>query len=530
MKSNTRFFLSILAGIFVLTLGAASALSADSGKGTKKVAILPFTMNADRDLTFLQNGIMDMFASRLAWKGKVEIIEREKMNAARAAHPGTLNENKALDIGRALNADYVIMGSLTVFGDSVSMDARILDVKKSEELVTAYDQSKGMDGVIPTVNQFAEDINAKLMGRRVTRRTDDAPSQPEVRESALIEVGGGASSALRSPSFVQRLKLEIRGLDTGDLDGDGKIEMALIDKNTVYVYKWLKSRLVLFKEIKGSWSPDYIYISIADLNDNGRAEMYVSNLSATGVMSLIYEWDGKAFRQIMGRQSWLLRVVDLPGRGPTLVGQKRGTDRSYIGDVHVLLHKNNDLVSAGPLKLPRHGNVFNFVESDLIGKGARYTTMLGPYEHLLVYDPKGERIWKSDEYFGGSLVYIPDMDPNQNRMVHTAKRVFLSSPIFLFDIDKDGKKEVVICQNHSRTGRIFDDFRWFKSGRVNFMAWDGVGLTSRFTSQKLSGTISGYQIADMDHDGRLELIIASVTSESYFVGLPKSRLVMYDLE
>ena len=530
MKSKTRVLLSLLTALFVLCLGATAALSADAANGPKKVAILPFTMNADRDLTFLQNGIMDMLASRLAWKEKVEIIEKGKINGARADHPGPLNENKALDIGRALNADYVIMGSLTMFGDSVSMDARILDVKKSEELMTAYDQSKGMDGVIPTVNQFAEDINAKLMGKRVSPRTDDAPLQPEVRESALIEVGESGSTSLKSPSFVQRLKIEIRGLDTGDLDGDGKAELALIDKKTVYVYKWLKSRLVLFKEIEGSWSPDYVYISVADLNNNGRAEMYVSNLSATGVMSLIYEWDGKAFQQIMDRQSWLLRVVDLPGRGEILVGQKRGTERSYIGDVHVLVNKDKDLVSMGPLKLPRYGNVFNFIESDLVGKGSRYTTLLDPYEHLLVYDPKGERIWKSDEYFGGSLVYIPDMDPDQNRMVHTAKRVFLSSPIFLFDIDDDGKKEVVICQNHSPTGRIFDDFRWFKSGRVHFMAWDGVGLTSRFTSQKLSGTISGYRIADMDHDGQLELIIASVTSESYFVGLPKSRLVMYDLE
>jgi len=530
MKTKTLILFTLLWTLLITTSGPSVVLSADSNGAPKKVAILPFTMNADRDLSFLQNGIMDMLASRLAWKEKVEIIEKGKVSKARASYPGPLNKAKALDIGKALGADYVILGSLTVFGDSVSIDAKILDVKKSEELVTAYDQSKGMDGVIPTVNQFAEDINAKLMGRRVSHGTGDVGAQPEVRESALIEVGSGASAALKSPSFVQRFKLEIRGLDAGDLDGDGKLELAMIDHNTVYVYKWRKSRLFLFKTIEGSWSPNYVYISVADLNNNGRAEIYVSNLSATGVMSLIYEWDGKAFKQIMGRQSWLLRVVDLPGRGKTLLGQKRSTDRSYYGEVHVLLNKGNDLVSAGPLKLPRYGNVFNFVESDLVGKGARYTTMLGPYEHLLLYDSKGERLWKSDEYFGGSLVYIPDMDPDINRMVQTAKRVFLSSPIFLFDIDKDGKKEVVICQNHSATGRIFDDFRWFKSGKVHFMAWDGAGLTSKFTSQKLSGTISGYQIADLDQDGRMELIISSVTSESYFVGLPKSRLVMYDLE
>ncbi|MFH1083479.1 MAG: hypothetical protein V1751_08820, partial [Pseudomonadota bacterium] len=59
---------------------------------------------------------------------------------------------------------------------------------------------------------------------------------------------------------------------------------------------------------------------------------------------------------------------------------------------------------------------------------------------------------------------------------------------------------------------------------------DGAGLVSQWTSQKLSGTVAGYQIADVDNDGQLELAIASVTSESYFIGLPQSRLVLYDLK
>ncbi|MFO7986399.1 MAG: FG-GAP-like repeat-containing protein [Desulfatiglandaceae bacterium] len=527
MKIKTSILLPLLLTLLMTAMGSSPAKSAI--ETPKKVGILPFTMNADRGLAYLQNGIMDMLASRLAWKGKVKIIEKDRTAQALGAHSGSLNKAEALEIGKELEADYVILGSLTVFGDSVSIDAKILDVDKSEERVTAYDQSKGMDGVIPTVNQFAEDINAKLMGRRAAPASEET-ARPERQESALIEVGSGASDGLKRPSFVQRLKLEIRGLDTGDLDGDGKTELALIDKDTVYIYKWRKSRLYQFKAIKGSWSPDYIYISIADLDQNGRAEMYVSSLSATGVMSLIYEWDGKDFKQVMGRQPWLMRVVDLPGRGPSLVGQKRGTEGSYRGDVHILMRKGDDLISAGPLKLPRHGNVFNFVQTDLTGKGARYTTMLGPYEHLLLYDEAGERLYKSDEYFGGSLTFISEMDPDQNRMVNTAKRVFISSPIFLFDIDSEGKKEVVICQNHSPTGRITEDFRWFNSGRVHFMGWDGVAMVSTFTSQKLSGTITGYQIADLDDDGQMELIIASVTSESYFVGMPKSRLVMYDLE
>jgi TolB-like protein len=522
-KRATVLFIFTISFILIF----AGVLS-HADEAPKKIAILPFTMNADRDLSFLRKGIVDMLSSRLAWKEKVEVIEEEAVKKETASVPGPLNKKKALMIGKALGADYVILGSLTVFGDSVSIDAKILDVAKSDELVTAFNQSKGMDGVIPTVNQFAEDINAKIMGKEIYR-PGHVYERKEKEGGALIAVGAKTGASLQKPSFVQRFKLEIRGLDVGDLDGDGKNEVVIIDRDTVYVYKWRKNRLFQFKTIKETWGSNYIYVSVADLDGNGRAEIYVSNLTQT-VSSLVLEWDGGKFKKISSGESWLFRVVDLPGKGKTLVGQQRDVEGSYRGNVQILTRKGNDYISTGPLNLPRYGNVFNFVQNDLSGKGLIYTTMLGPYEHLLVYDPKGERLWKSDDFFGGSLTFMEKMSTTINRMVHTGERIFIPSPIFLVDMNADGKQEIVVCQNESKVGRIFGDLRWFGSGKVLFMDWDGTGLNSQWTSQKLSGTVVGYQIADLDDDGLKELVIASVTSESYFMGLPKSRLVLYDLD
>ena len=305
----------------------------------------------------------------------------------------------------------------------------------------------------------------------------------------------------------------------------------MIDKDTVHVYEWIKNTLSETAAIKGSWSfTNYAYVSVADLDGNGRAEIYVTNLTAANVSSFVLEWDGSKFKEIISGQKWLFRVIMLPGRGRTLVGQQRAVQGSYTGDVFTLVRQGDSLIAGEPIKLPRGGNVFNFVKSDLTGKGSIYTTMLTPYEHLEVFDAQDTSLWKSDDYFGGSLIFMEWMDTERNRQADTPVRVFLPSPIFLGDVDGDDKNEVVVCQNISKTMRITEDFRWFGSGKVHFMAWDGVALNTVWTSQKLSGTVVGYEVADLDQDGRNELIIASVTSESYFVGFPKSRIVMYDLE
>jgi len=522
---------SALLGCFIILLVSLlpSGICLSADEAPKKVAVLPFAMNADRDLSFLQSGIMDMLNSRLAWKGKVQIIEKGAVKKALEGVPGPLDKEKALRVGKGLGADYVILGSLTVFGDSVSIDAKILDVAKSEELVTAYNQSKGMDGVIPTVDQFAEDINAKIMGREIRRAEGPEEEKPK-RTGPIMAAGEDGSDSGHRPSHVQRFKLEIRGLDLGDVDGDGKTELVMIDKDTIYVYKWIKDRLTLFKEIKGTWSPDFIYLSVADLNGNGVAEIYVSNLTATSASVYALEWNGSAFAETPKRDSWLVRVVDLPGKGKTLLGQRRSTEGNYIGDVHILKREGDGFASTGTLNLPRYGNVFNFVQSNLTGKGPVYTTLLDPYEHLIVYSQEGERLWKSDDYFGGSLAYMDYMDVNRNDMAQTPVRIFIPSPIYLNDINGDGREEIVICQNHSKVARIFDDFRWFGSGKVHFLDWDGAGLATKWVSPKLSGTTVGYKVGDLDNDSLPELVVASVTTESYFVGLPQSQVMIFDLK
>lgn len=502
--------------------------SPSSAKEPKKVAILPFTMNADRDLTFLQEGIMDMLASRLAWKGEVEILEKGKVKKKVEEIGRPLTKERALLVGKALQADYVILGSLTVFGESVSIDAKIMDIAKSEALMTAFNQSKGMDEVIPTVNQFAEDINEKIMGRVVARRPAYTMA-PEVPRGPGGLIAPGESFQGKGLGHVQAFRVEITGLDVGDVDGDGKNELVFIDKDTVYLYKWAEKGFVRFKTLKGRWGPNYVWVSVADLDGNGRAEIYVSNPSGPGLSSLVLEWQGNRFVELARNQGWFFRVMDMSGQGSGLVGQKRAIDGSFMGDVQYLKRAGKDFVSTGSLKLPRHGNVFNFVQADLAGDGKTFTVILDPYERLVLYNNHGEEIWRSEEHFGGSLTYMENKGGDAT-MTDTGKYVFFSSPIFLTDVDEDGQQEVMICRNRSRSGRLFGRMRDFTSGTVHFLAWDKVGLSTKWRSKKLTGPVVAYKIADVDHDGLNELVIASVTKERGVARRPRSQVVVYDLK
>jgi TolB-like protein len=517
-KKRIAIFLTILG----LLIPGVIRSPISFAKGPKKVAIVPFAMHADRDLTFLQEGIMDMLASRLAWKGEVQVLEKGQVKKQVAQLEGPMDRAKALEIGKALQADYVIFGSLTVFGESVSLDARILDVPGAEELMTAFKQTKGMDEVIPTVNQFAMDINEKIMGRSI------APAVVAGAAVAEAPKGPGGLAAMgedfegKGLGTVQRFSVQIVSLDTGDVDGDGKKELVFVDKSKVYVYAWKEKAFVLFKTIKGGSSAEYIYVSVGDLDGNGRAEIYVSNLTSMSVSSLVFEWDGNTFKKITDGQRWFLRVIEIPGKGKTLVGQRRAPGGRYLGQVQFLKREGNGLVPAGSLNLPRQANIFNFAIANLRGMGKHSTVLLDSSDHLRLYDPGKEVVWKSEEYYGGSLTFI---ETELNKNWH-----FIPAPIYITDVDEDGEQEVMVCKNRAKTGRFTARFRYYSSGALHFLNWDPEGLSVKWTTKKQAGPIVGYGVADVDHDGLQELVVASVSKEKHMLGTPRSQVVVYDLK
>ncbi|MFZ0612647.1 MAG: CsgG/HfaB family protein, partial [Desulfobacterales bacterium] len=168
--------------LFCISAWLCPALAAEP----QRVAVLPFKMNAEKDLSFLRNGIFDMLSSRLSDPEKVQVISRadvEKVMAEETgpAATGPVDEATARKIGQKLSADFVLFGSLTMFGNSLSIDAKMIDVAGTRPPVTASAQSSDMGAVIPQIDQFAAEINTKVFGRQAQAA---APVAAEPRTEA----------------------------------------------------------------------------------------------------------------------------------------------------------------------------------------------------------------------------------------------------------------------------------------------------------------------------------------------------------
>ena len=551
-----------------IALVALTAFAVLGGTGLwadepSRVAIVPFKINADKDLSFLRDGIVDMLSSRLSWDNKVIVIQQEATEHALKSAGSTMNDKTARELGVELGADYVLFGSLTVFGESVSIDAKMIDVQGLKPPVTIFNQGQGMDALIPKVNIFASDINEKVFGRAPARPRAKAGPTPAPKEQpstdiyahpekllgqpGAVQSTGGVVTSELNPDFVvvggsqqaatywksRNFDKYMKSMAIGDVDGDGQQETVLIGQTDILIYRKAQDRFTKVKEIAGIASNHYITVDVADVNENGIAEIFVNNLHAARdtLESFVMEWNGTDFVPIVEKENWYYRVLDLQGRGAVLVGQKRGVRQAFLPGIHELAWLEGRYQSVSRLGVPRDLNVFFFTTGDVMNNGNESILMFDEFDYLRVLGKSGNQEWKSDEKYGGSLNYIdvaPDeytTDKDEDR-----DRVYLGQRIYLKDLNGDGKLEVLVAKNQGPTSRVFKRLRHYSSCEIVNLSWDGIGLGVNWRTRKIQSYISDFAVADFDNDGKDEMVAVAVMKKGASLLLKaKSAIISYDL-
>lgn len=550
-KTKYRFIAFILA-VAVMGIPIYAAAKIDT------VAVIPFNINSEKDLSYLKDGISSMFESRLAWEGKVQVLNRDVTAAAAKNVKQPMNENNARAIGSKLNADYILFGNLTVVGNSVSIDAKMVDVSTSKETLSFYNQSPDMNEVIPRINIIADEINQKVFDRKTKvsslpnsgyQQNENASTteHPEaiLRESTRGKTGGSpfiySGGEGEGPGFrkTRNLKLEIKGLSIGDVDGDGTTETVFISPQKLHIYRFQQGAFVKVQEIPGQAQHRYIGVDVADINGNGSAEIFVSCVSDRdrAVQSFVVEWDGKDFKKIAQNEPWYYRVINHPMFGKILVGQQRTASSQGLQN---LLNQNafklewdaikGNYVKKDRFKLPKGANIFGLAVGDVLNNRTDLIVGFDTDDHLRIFNHAGKVDWESEEEYGGSENYLEFEESSVSIHDPMKDRLFLPHRIFIADLNENGKNEVIVVKNHTVTGKLFSRYRRFSGAQVESLTWNGLGLAPLWHTRKVSGYFSDYQLGDIDDDGEPEIIISVVSKREATLQEGQSAVIVYELD
>ncbi|HVO65857.1 MAG TPA: outer membrane protein assembly factor BamA [Syntrophales bacterium] len=134
----------------------------------KKIVLLPFEIYSKATVSELREDVYKGLSTELVKSKNIQLIERGTF--AKAIEGKKIDEKLALSVGKELGADYVIMGSLSAFGEQISIDARVIDVKEGRALPAIFAQGKGIKSIGSISAQIRTNIIIKIAsGMRIAK-------------------------------------------------------------------------------------------------------------------------------------------------------------------------------------------------------------------------------------------------------------------------------------------------------------------------------------------------------------------------
>ncbi|MBF0530925.1 MAG: hypothetical protein HQK55_16990, partial [Deltaproteobacteria bacterium] len=449
-----------------------------------------------------------------------------------------------------------------VLGQNVSLDSKMVDVKAQKIVSSMSAQSQGMDGVIPKVNEFAADINSRVFGRQAGEKPVKAQTTAQSKQPVdanapgrrhpdtllMGREGQKLNSSPLNPNFISAVGADERegafwrgpsfpaavvGMDIGDVDGDGKNEIAYCTRNTVYVSRVIGAQIDKVAAYEGISSDKFLSLDVLDTNRSGKAKIFVSNQRRDQASSLVLEVRGKELVPIVQDSPWYFRVINTSA-GPKLIGQRGGSGERFYGGVYYMREAGGQFTPEQEISLPTGFNIFNFAILTAGAANKEYIVGVNDRETLVV-TPRGggKEIWKSKDDFAQTMNYMEEAYGNDPTGVVRGdtdpKWIFIPSRVLVADLIGDGRKECIVARNIKSGTSFLPRLRGFEKGSIYSLSLVDQMVRENWRSRDLPGFAADYQIKDYNNTGRPSLVVAVVVE--YGTGLfdARSAIAAYEL-
>lgn len=466
----------VLLCLVAILLMAATVLS----KEKYTVTVLPFSLYSAENIEYVRQGINDMLISRISGSDRIEVTRKDVVSDILKKTGGKeLNLADVQGIGQQLKSDYVVWGSITKIGKSISIDGKLIDITGGKSDVGIFSQSQSLDEVIPKINDFSQRIVRHITGGAAAQTSPvvaaaapaaapaasavagGSPAPPPVpgasREAQIIAgmksgKGKGTLTSMINAEFInssdpldrkkgfwmsQQFKTEFYGMDIGDVNKDGVNEVVIIDRHNVYIYLKTKNNLQLLKQIKGKSYHNYISVDVADINKDGTPEIIVTSLNDRVLNSFVLQYENGDYKTIASDIRYFLRVITPSSGTPILLGQTYGIGSFSDGiggkvfdtQIYEIVWRDGKYVEGDKQKIPVGLSIYGLTLDSLGAGTSEKIIALDELDYLCIITPTNkplsrifsfgfspdELIWRSDSQYGGSNNYIDNVDKQKQQ-------------------------------------------------------------------------------------------------------------------
>ncbi|MBM9520429.1 VCBS repeat-containing protein [Desulforhopalus vacuolatus] len=498
--------------------------------------IVPFDVSDGGQYSDMRDSIQTMLISRLASHAGVNVLDNG-MSAVQLEQLGSGKQFKGLN---KKNTDvYLVTGSLFQIKKEVKVQVNLIPIingglDHNAPPLSFSAQSGRNDSLISDMAELARKINAGAfeeqrsvmgegekngMGAFVTRHPEKAWKRGQY--SSLAAITGSKGFSAKNVGARSRFDFEdkLLGLQVVDADGDGISDIFLFFSYRIEVQQLVDHRL---RPVDACSLPSGLRVhawNFADLNRDGMQSLYLSATRGLKPDSGVLSWSKqKGFAWKKKNIPFYIRPVLLPGRGMTLLVQRRGLAKIALRRPGVFISSfdsKGDVKMEQRLSLPKSVNLFDFEYADLDGDNTAELVVIGRHNHLKVFSGANELLFVSEKLYGGSRLYIGptqgEATAKQSRssfsIEEDADRELLYMPgrILVVDFNGDGHKEIVVAQSSMPSLGFLTRLRLFNSGTITGLTWNGESFIPFWETGSFRGYLSDFGMTLRKGKGKTQI-------------------------
>lgn len=522
-RSSGRLAASVIALFFFLSL-YLPAIGSEKETKTYRVIFTAMDDGGAGNYGYLRNSIQNMLMTRLGQQKEIAVVDRVLSAKEIAALEG---EKDAASLKkRFAGIDYILAGAMFETTAGLNVQMTLFPLDEELEVLNFTSLSPSENEVIADIEALSAEISNKGFGLESAAQLAASSSaqsgftteHPEKLYKKRLYTGtiydtDFARFAVTPKGSKKRQSVdgEVIAMAVGDIDGKPGDEIVTILGTQLTVYRVEGRLLQKMGEKQLSRRLRLHAVSLGDVDQDGRVEIVVSATERLNISSVLMRWQEPTGFEVVARNlRSYLRVVELPGKGTTLCGQRRGrakTDLLRPGVSVMAFDDQGRLQQKESLPIPKEVNLFDFSYADLEGDGYHELVVVDQQERLKVYSSSNQLMWVSAGKYGGSRTYIgPSQGTATNEQDRTnfttdesGDRVLIYVPgrTMVSDMDGDGKDEIVVSTAKMSAIGFFQKLRpyAFTGGTVKGMIWHEGELVEVWST----GTYRGY-LADFSFD------------------------------
>ena len=295
---------------------------------------------------------------------------------------------------------------------------------------------------------------------------------------------------------MAKVNLVVKGMDVGDLDNDGILEMVFTDGEKIFVYQMTDKGLKYsYRYHFDKWG-SIVNILVGDITGDHKDEILVNTFKETedGFSSFVIAKKEGKYRIVADNIPFVMGFLggkSVADKGVYFVGQGFAEEELFNSTVSRLQFKDGEVVSTGQFSVPMGFTLPGAVYEDINNDRIKELCFINKQNFLVIYQGS-KRLWVSDERLAGSLHDV-QYEVGTQRMSYTEKRQ-ISSPLRAYDLDGDGVKEILLIDNESGMSTALGEYGFLKKGHVKMVRNSGNGFVVQKVTGVIGGPVQGMQI------------------------------------